>query len=215
MTAGGSEFDQRVWGLRALYVLQSPRAVFRALRSEQEEIAGARQEAVSALVLLAGVGAVLAAPQTGRLLDDPAVDTLLVVVLVLLTGFLYGIAGYWLGGALVLVGERAVGGGGTYRQGRHLVAFAAAPLALSLLALWPIRIALHGDDLFRTAGADGGTAGTILARLQLVFVAWSVLLVVVGLRVVHRWGWSRAALAAAPLGLSVGAIVAVAALAER
>ncbi|MDQ3997765.1 MAG: hypothetical protein M3303_12215, partial [Gemmatimonadota bacterium] len=78
-----------------------------------------------------------------------------------------------------------------------------------------IRIALHGDDLFRTAGADGGTAGTILAQLQLVFVAWCVALVVVGLRIVHGWGWARAALAAAPLGLSVVAIVAVATLAER
>jgi hypothetical protein len=215
MIVGGSELDERVWGRRALYVLQSPRTVFRALRSEQGEVAGARQEAVSALVLLAGIGAVLAVPQTGRLLDDPAVDTLLVAVLVVLTGFLYGIAGYWLGGAIVRVGERAVGGGGSYRRTRHLVAYAAAPLALSLLVLWPIRIALHGDDLFRTAGADGGTAGTILARLQLLFVAWSLALVVLGLRILHGWGWPRAALASAPLGLSILAIVAVAGLAER
>lgn len=212
--AGGSELDQGIWARRALYVLQSPGAVFRALRSEHEDAAGARQEAVSALVLLAGIGAVLAVPQTGRLLDDPAVDTLLVVVLVVLSGFLYGIAGYWLGGALLRLGERSVGGGGGYRRARHLVAYAAAPLALSLLVLWPIRVALHGDDLFRTSGADEGTAGTIMARFQLIFVAWSLALVVAGVRNVHGWSWPRATLAAAPLVVAAVTVVALAGLAE-
>jgi hypothetical protein len=208
-----SELDQQLWGLRAVFVLQSPRTVFSALRSGRPEVANARQEAVSALVLLGGVGGVLAAPQTGRLLDDPAVDGLLVVVLVLLTGFLYGIAGYWVAGILVRVGERLVGGEGGYRRARHLVAFAAAPLALSVLVLWPVRLAVHGDDLFRTGGGDAGSAGTLLARLELLFVLWCVALVVIGLRAVHRWSWRRAILATLPLVVGVLALVAATAAA--
>ena len=210
MAIGASELDERLWALRAAFVLISPRTVFGAMR-DADDVANARQEIVSALVLVAGIAAVLSAPQTGRLLDDPAVDGLLVAVLVLLTGFIYGSAGYWIAGALVRLGERLLGGGGSYRRARHIVAFAAAPLALSLLVLWPLRIALHGADLFRTGGDDGGAAGELLARLALVSVPWSLVLVIVGLRAVHGWSWPRAVASSLPVVAAV-AIVAAAAL---
>lgn len=206
--AGVSQLDQSVWGLRALGVLISPRSVFGTLRDDREIVANARQEAATALVLLGGVGAVLIAPQTGRLLDDPAVDGLLVAVIVLLQGFIYGVAGYWAAGALARFGELLAGGDGTYRRARHLVAFAAAPLALSLLALWPLRIALFGGDLFRTGGEDGGTAGSVFAWLGLLVIAWSLALVPIGLRAVHRWPRTRALGASLPLLLAVLGVLA-------
>lgn len=209
MAIGASELDERLWASRAAFVLISPRTVFAALR-DADEVANARQEIVSALVLLAGIAAVLAAPQTGRLLDDPAVDGLLLAVLVLLTGFIYGIAGYWAGGALVRLGERLLGGRGSYRRARHLVAFAAAPLALSLLALWPLRLAVHGFDLFRTSGSDDGAAGNAFAWAQLAFVAWSVALVPLALRVAQRWTWARALAASLPLFAVVAVVLAAA-----
>src|SRR4051812_22432760 len=45
--------NERAWLLRALLVLQSPRAVFAALRDDSEETARARAEPIIALVWLA------------------------------------------------------------------------------------------------------------------------------------------------------------------
>ena len=210
-----SPADQRVWGLRALGVLQAPHRAFQAFRADDEHVADARQETATALVLLAGCGAVLAAPQTGRLLDDFTVDDLVLPFLVLLTGFFYGVAGYWIGGALLLLGERLAGGAGGYRRTRHFLAFAAAPLALSLVVYWPLRIALYGEDLFRTSGPDGGTTGTLLAWLWVLFVAWSLVLVVIGLRAVHSWSRLRALAASLPLLAVVLGLLAAAFLSER
>ena len=211
MAERAPEADQTAWGIRALAVHQSPRRVFASFRSDENHVADARQEAATALMLLAGCGTVLAAPETGRLLDDFTIDDVIVPFLVLLTGFFYGVAGYWIGGALLLLGERFAGAtGGGYRRARHLLAFAAAPLALSLVVYWPLRIALYGEDLFRTAGADGGTTGTFLAWLWFPFLAWSLALVVVALRMVHGWSWARALSAALPLLVAVLGILALA-----
>jgi hypothetical protein len=207
--------DQRAWGVRALGVLQNPRTVFAAFRIDDNRVADARQETATALVLLAGCGTVLAAPQTGRLLDDFTIDDVVVPFLVLLTGFIYGVAGYWIGGALLLLGERLAGAAGDYRRARHLLAFAAAPLALSLLVYWPLRIALYGEDLFRTAGPDGGTAGTLLARIWLLFAGWSLALVVIGLRSLHGWSWLRALAGSLPLLAIVLGLLGAAFLSER
>ncbi len=211
MQQAASANDQLVWARRALYVLQSPRSVFSTFRSGDDAVADARQEAATALVLLAGCGTVLAAPQTGRLLDDFLVDDVIVFFLVLVTGFIYGTAAYWVAGALLLLGERLAGGAGGYRHARHLVAFAAAPLALSLLVYWPLRIAVYGEDLFRTGGSDSDTTGTFLAWLWLAFLAWSLTLVVVGVRTVHEWTWTRAIGASLPLIVAVLGLVAAAA----
>ena len=37
----------------------------------------------------------------------------------------------------------------SFRQARHIVGLAAAPLALSLLLVWPVRLAIYGGDVFR------------------------------------------------------------------
>src|SRR5919204_2474811 len=92
---------EREWWLRSLAILQSPGAVFTALRDDSDEQAEARQEPVLALVLLAGLAGVLLAPSTGRLLDEPIVENSFAVVAVVLffTGSIYGAATYWIGGA--------------------------------------------------------------------------------------------------------------------
>ena len=76
-------------------------------------------------------------------------------------------------------------GGITYRQARHVLAFASAPVALSLLVLWPVRLAVYGEDLFRTGGSDHGAGNTAFVVLELLFVAWSLALLVLGLRAVR------------------------------
>ena len=184
---------ERAWLLRGLLVLQSPRAVFAALRDDSDDAARARQEPVIAIVGLAGIAGVLWTPVAGRLLDDPAIDEVLVAVWAFVGGGFYGIAGYFVGGALLYAGLRSAGSAGSYRRARHLLAFAAAPIALSLLVVWPLRIAAFGSDVFRTGGDDGGRGDLVFAVLGLAFAAWSVGLLLVGTRTVHGWPWSRAA----------------------
>ena len=194
----------REWLLRALLVLQSPRAVFSALRDDSDAAAQARQEPVLAITWLAGIAGVLATPVAGTLLDDPARDGLVVAVWAFIGGGFYAAVAYWLLGALLYGAARALGGQGSYRRARHLVGFAAAPVALSLLTLWPVRIAVFGGDLFRSGGSDSGIGGSAFGWTALAFAAWAAVLVAIGIRSVHGWTWPRslAALAFGALGLA-------------
>ncbi|MBA3365557.1 MAG: YIP1 family protein [Actinobacteria bacterium] len=194
---------ERAWWLRALLVLQSPRPVFAALRDDSREAAEARQEPITALVLLAGVAAFLMEPVTGRLLDESDADAVLVAVVAFLAGAFSGLVGYWIGGAAVLAGARGAGAAASYRGARHAVAFAAAPIALSLLVLWPVRLSLYGLDLFRTGGSDGGGAGRAFDLAEWVFGVWALALLVVALRILYRLAWVRVAGA---LAVSVAAL---------
>ena len=177
--------DERLWLARAVTVLSSPREVFAGIRDDSDGAARARSEAVLALVLLAGIGSVLWTPTYGRLMDDVAYDGLLVAVVAFIGGGIYGTAVYYLGGLLLHWLTRIVGGS-TYRQARHVLAFASAPLALSLLVVWPLRLGVYGEDVFRSGGADRGAGNAAFVALELVFVAWALALLALGLRVLHR-----------------------------
>ena len=187
-----SPSHERAWLLRALLVLQSPRPVFAALRDDSDDAARARQEPILALVGLAGIAGVLWTPVAGRLLDDPALDGTLVAVWAFLGGMLYGAALYFLGGAFVYLGARAAGSLGGYRRARHVLGFAIAPVALSLLLLWPVRLAVYGGDVFRTGGADSGLGETVFGVVAAAFAAWAAALLVIGMKAVHGWTWRRA-----------------------
>jgi hypothetical protein len=196
---------ERAWWLRTLAVFQSPRTVFAALRDDSREAAEARQEPVLALVLLAGLFAVLLAPSTGRLLDEPLVDDSLAVVAALLffTGALYGAASYWIGGAAFFLGLRGAASRTSYRRARHVLAFAAAPLVLGLVLVWPVRLAVYGSDTFRSGGSDAGPGAAAFDAVLALFAAWAVGLLVYGVSVVERWTLVRAAVALALMALSV------------
>jgi hypothetical protein len=200
---------ERQWWLRTLAVFQSPRAVFAALRDDSDEQATARQEPIIAIVLLAGIAGILSAGATGRLLDDPAIDGLLVAVLAFLTGALYGAVSYWIGGLFLHAGLRGAGGQGSFRRTRHVLAFAAAPLALSLFVVWPLRLAIYGSDTFRTGGSDEGLGPVVFEAVTGGFVLWSVALLVLGVSVVHGWAWVRALVAVALAVLAVAAVTAL------
>ena len=198
--------NERGWLLRALLVLQSPRAVFSALRDDSENAARARAEPLIALVWLAGIACVLATPVAGRVLDDVAFDALVVAVWAFLGGGLFGIAVYFAAGAALQLAGRVFGTRGSYRRARHVLGFSVAPLALALDLYWPIRIAIQGGDAFRTGGGDGGH---VLADLFYVFVAWAVVLLVLGVRTVHGWSWSRAAATVAVAAAAGAAVLAL------
>jgi hypothetical protein len=196
----------RAWLLRALLVLQAPRAVFSALRDDSDDAAQARQEPVLALTWLAGIAGVLATPVARTLLDDPARDGLVVAVWAFLGGGFYGALGYWLGGAFVHRASRALGGQGTYRRARHLVAFACAPISLSLLFLWPVGLAAFGGDLFRSGGSDVGTGGDVFFWSGVAFGVWALVLLAIGVRAVHAWTWRQSL---ATVSLASGGLAAL------
>lgn len=192
-----SDEERRAWWLRLAAVLVAPQPVFAALRDDSDEAAAARQEPVLALVLLAGIAGVLSTSTTGHLLDDPAIDGLLVAVLSFIGGGFYGVVVYWMGGAFLYAVLQQVGSQGSYRRARHVLALAATPVALSLLLLWPVRIAVFGSDLFRSGGADSGSGGAVFAWIGYAFFAWAAVLLLVGIRAVHGWTWARASAATA------------------
>jgi hypothetical protein len=203
----GEELE-RAWWLRVLAVLLAPTAVFAALRDDSTEAARARQEPIALVVGCAGVAYALATPVSRHLLNDPASSTVVVPVLLFISGTLSGLFLYWLLGGLLYGGVRALGSLGSYRRARHVVGLAAAPLALSLVTLWPIRIALYGSDLFRTGGDDFGRGDAIFGGFVAGFGAWSVLLLLIGVRAVHGWTWWRAT-AAVALAAVLPALVAL------
>jgi hypothetical protein len=200
---------QREWWLRVPAVLLSPRPVFAALRDDSDAAAQARQEPIAAVVILAGVAGVLWTPVARQLLNDPSFSGVIVPIWAFLGGSAYGIALYWLLGGLLHLATRRLGGVGSYRRARHLLGLSAVPLALSLLTIWPLRIAVYGSDLFRSGGADRSSGDAAFGGGNLVFLAWSLALLVIGVRSVHGWGWGRA-VAAVGLAAVFPALIVVA-----
>ena len=155
----------REWWLRTVLVLSAPRAVFVALRDDRPEEAARRSEPVLAIVWLSGIAFVLATRTTAHLMDDQDYDNLLVAVWVFLAGGLYGGIAYWLLGGILHRSSLLLGSQGSFRRSRHVVAFAAVPVALSLV-LWLVELALYGDALFHRGGADAGSGGTVFEVLS-------------------------------------------------
>ena len=202
----------RAWWLRVPAVFVSPRSVFFALREDDPDDVAARSEPLLLLVWMAGAAAVLATPTAGALLDKPEYNAALIAIWAFLAGGLYGAVGYLLFGFALFFGLRLLGSVGDFRRARQTVGFALAPLAFSLLVVFPVRLALYGGDAFRKGGPDEGTGETVLLALQLGFAAWSVGLLMVGVHVVHGWSWLRT-FAAFVAGVALlGAIVGVFAL---
>jgi hypothetical protein len=152
---------ERDWWRRALLVLTRPNEVFTALRDDSDESAADRQDVVVGLAFAGGVAVALV---TVRFEDVGVPEK---VIGILASGLAIGFTGYWvLGWALGFVVPR-LGGGGSRRRTRHVFAFALVPLvlALPLWLVWP--------------------------PLLIPLGAWSLGLLILGLRVVHRWSYAR------------------------
>jgi hypothetical protein len=179
--------DERYWLVQAVAVLVQPRVVLTTLRDDADDAARPRGEAVLALVLLAGIASVLWTPAVGRLLEDRLVDWdgLLVAVVVFFGGGIYATFAYWTLGLVLHAAASPFRGTRSYRQARHLLAYAAAPVALSLLVVWPPRLAVYGEDVFRTGGSDRGAGNWAFIGVELLFVAWALGLLLLGLSIIR------------------------------
>jgi hypothetical protein len=200
---------ERSWWLRAPAVLVAPRAVFASLRDESDEAVDARTDPLAAIVGLAGFASVLGTPVARALLNDFDFSVVLIPVWTFFGGAGYALAVYWLGGALLYGAARRFGSLGGYRRARHVIALASAPLALAMCTLWPVRIAIYGEDLFRTGGSDWGPGDRVFGGLLYAAFVWSALLLVVGVRSVHGWSWARS-VAAVGLAAALPALIVLA-----
>jgi Yip1 domain len=167
---------QRVWWVRAALVLVQPVAVFEELRDDSDEAADARQEPVTALVVLAGIAGVLSTTFAGTLGDQPEFGPVEMALWAFVGGTLEGAALYFLLGLIVYVGGAAAASAWTFRHARHTLAYSVAPLAASL-PIWAIGIS-----------ADRGTAFDVVRTLV---ICWCAALLVVGVKTLHAWTWQR------------------------
>ncbi|HEY8722378.1 MAG TPA: Yip1 family protein [Gaiellaceae bacterium] len=186
----------RDWWLRTLLVLQRPRPVFAALRDDTREAAADRSEPVLLVVLLAGIAGVLATGTAAHLNNDGSYSPILIAIWAFFAGSIYGLFGYFALGAVLYGAVKALGSQGSYRRSRHVVAFAAIPIAVSLI-VWPVKLALYGGDWFHAGGRNTGGGGLAFDLIQFAFFAWAAVLLLIGVRAVHGWTWRRAAAACA------------------
>jgi hypothetical protein len=196
----------REWWLRTVLVLAAPTAVFAALRDDSSDTASKRAEPVLLIVWLAGMAYVLSTKTAAHLMDDHDYDGLLVAVWTFLAGGLFGGLAYFVLGAALHGSDVALGSQGSYRRARHVLAFAAVPVALSLL-LWPFELALWGRAVFHQGGTDAGAGGEVFEAAGVALLAWSGCLLLIGVRAVHGWTWVRATAAAAAPAVLVAALL--------
>ena len=187
---------ERDWWLRLGLVFTAPATVFAWLRDDSDAAAHARQEPILLVGFLAGAAGVLSSNGISHALDDFGLDSIDLAVIVLFAALIYGLVGYFVLGALVYIGEQLADGLGSYRRARHILAFACAPLALSIV-LWPLRLALYAEDNFRSGGSDTGTGGAIFEGIETAIVVWCFALLVLGIRTANGWSWRRTLVAAA------------------
>lgn len=199
---------EKDWWLRLGLVFTRPHLVFAWLRDDSDEAAHARQEPILLVGVLAGLAGVLSSNGLGHALDDFGLDGVDLALIAFFAALLYGLVGFFALGALVYLGEQLAGSLGSYRRSRHVLAFACAPLALSL-AMWPIRLVLYGEDNFRSGGSDSGTGGAIFEAVEVAVIAWCIVLLAIGIKETNGWKWPKAAAATA-----VPALVPIAAFAR-
>jgi hypothetical protein len=209
--AEGLPRSQAEWWRQVALLPWRPGRVFAALRDGGEEALDALQEPVTAVAFLAGVSLFLSTGTAGRLYDSGQYDPLLVAVQAVVAGALVALQNYWLGGAALLLGLRGLGSDARYRLARQVVGFSTSPFVLSLALVWPVRIGLFGEDLFRSGGSDEGPGGDVFRGIDAALVVWAFWLALVGVRTVEGCSWPRA-LAAAGVAGGLLVLLALAAL---
>ena len=153
------------WWLRVPAVFLSPTI---GLRRPAERVARGRRGPVGAGARArrpGGIARALGTSTARTLYDNLEYDALLVAVWAVIAGGIVAFAGYFIVGGALYLGARGLGSEGSFRRARHILGFAVAPLALSLVVLWPVQLALFGTDRFRRFGSDDGDTGQVFDLL--------------------------------------------------
>jgi len=187
---------EREWWARLPRIFYAPAGVFAELRDESVEAADARQEPLTALVFLAGIAmfiGLFALEQPYEHLRELSALTLTVEMI--FGGAAVALTNFWLWGAVVYLGARGLGATTGYRQARHLAGLATAPFVLVLVFAVPFRLGIYGMDVFRAGGSDTGAGRDVFVAIDALALAWTLLLILIGIRQTQRWSWGRSAAA--------------------
>lgn len=199
---------RRWWRLLPL-VLTDPVRVFEALREDDEDDVAARQEPILAIILLAGMAGAILTPTWGTLLDESSIDGVVVAVLTFIGGSAAGAVVYVLLGLALLVGIRGAGSLEPARLARQVAGFSALPIALSLPVTLPVALIAFGGDFFRSGGSDDGVGHAVVVGIGLASVAWSIVLLAVGLRITLKLPWRGVAIALSLAAVGLGFLAAL------
>lgn len=152
--------------------------MFSRLRKDSPDEAVDLSERVAGLAFAAGIAIAIGAGSN----ELRELDALESVVWIFVTGLALGFALYWIAGWALAFVVRRLGGTGSRRRVRHVLAFSFAPLVPALVAwlIWP--------------------------PLLLGLAAWSLALLVVGLREVYDWSAARAGGAVVLAGVWLAAL---------
>lgn len=198
----------RRWWRLVPAVLTHPQAVFEEIREGDDDDRLARQEPLLAIVTLSGIAGSIISPVWSRMLDQNGVDGVALLFGTFVVGGLAGFLQFFLLGWAVWAGARAVGSLERAVVARHVVGWSAIPVALSLAVTAPLILVAYGGDFFRAGGSDEGAGRWLVIGLGLGFVAWSLALLVVGLRTTFRLPW-RGVFGAALLAAGIVGALAI------
>ena len=128
-----------------------------AFRDDDEVDVDARSEPILAIVIVAGMAAMLLTPAWGTLLDEESLDWIVLAVVTFIGGLLYGAVRLLPARLRRLARQSAASGvDARARKARQVVAFAALPFALSLLVTVPAIVLAFG-----TTGSGRGARTTV------------------------------------------------------
>jgi len=188
------EAIEREWWSRLPRLLVAPSEVLAELRDDSREGEDARQEPLVAVLFLAGIAIFVELFAFEQPYDRyRGLSALTLTVQSIFGGAAVALTNFWAGGAIVYLGARGLGALTGYRQARHIAGLATVPFILVLVFLVPVPLGLYGMDLFRAGGSDGSTSRAVFIAIDALALAWTLALLVIGIRVTQRWSWGRAA----------------------
>ena len=190
----------RAWWLRVPAVLLGPRPVFFALRDDDDDDVAARSEPLLLVIWLAGIAAVLATPTAATLLDNPSTTRRSLAIWAFVAGGVLrrrratSPSGSRSSSACACSGASATSGARARRSASRSCPLAALARS-SLLPLAPRALRRGHLPRGRRGRGNGRERPTrAAARVR----GWSLVLLVIGVRVDARMDAGRARSAASP-----------------
>lgn len=175
-----------------LSIWTHPRRTIRQVLEDDVE-----QDRVLLLAALGGIQNALDQASERSMGDTIPIGFILVIAVVF--GSLGGILGMYVMAALIQFTQRLFGGTASAYEIRAVYAWSNVPM-IPMLALWLLTLLLWGDGLFRSDFLEPG--GTVLdvvylfsfIGVALILVIWGVVIFLLGLSEVQRYGVVKALL---------------------
>jgi hypothetical protein len=164
-----------LWGL-----MEAPHRTFKRI------VLSAHKNYVVILGALQGIAALVAVARWQHL--GRGVEVTLVLGLATVLGILAGIAVQFILGSFIVQVARSLGGRGTFRNTRAVIAYAGIPLTLWLLVMVPIEFGVFGKYLFEGNPSPAVIQPVlyyVLLTIEVLLAAWSLYLLAVGVGIAH------------------------------